>query len=371
MLDQPISRVTNLAFNVALAANLPKWQEFRAVFGDVSDLDNLPSFLRVEFAPDLAHGAGIARRLWALRTVPVLTFKPETASGPLVDKGVHNGPFGTERWYFINGILTNAEVAEWNADALSAMFGRPISVWYNASEGVIGDLIESAIGKSFENITEAVDANVEAFIHAICDDSVDRMILISHSQGTLITSVLLKMLEEWLKPPQLIGGAGAQKLSNERHIAKRLAGTEPKAEQPERSRRAEAYARKHLKPAHVARLECYCFATCCTSLTPVALTGQPPRHTPWLESYGNEFDLVARFGLLAPPHGIGSARIQGDRYRRDKAWGHFLNVHYLARLHRELQQGGPVGLTPFPENLLKKPRLFEYLNGQAPQTVYP
>jgi hypothetical protein len=106
-------------------------------------------------------------------------------------------------------------------------------------------------------------------------------------------------------------------------------------------------------------------------MTPIALTGEPPRHTPWLESYGNEYDLVARLGLLAPPHGIGSARIEGDRYRRDAFWGHLLNVHYLAPLQRELQAGITSDLKPFGQNLLETPRLFEYYAGKSPAPLYP
>jgi hypothetical protein len=48
-----------------------------------------------------------------------------------------------------------------------------------------------------------------------------------------------------------------------------------------------------------------------------------------LDIDGAERHLVARLGVLAPPHGIGSTRIQGDRYRCERAWGHLLNAHYL------------------------------------------
>jgi hypothetical protein len=273
----------------------------------------------------------------------------------------------------MNGILADATVAQQNAVALGTLVRRPITVWYNTTKGLVPDLVESAIGKSFERITEAADANIEAFVQVLCDNAIDRIIFISHSQGTIVTSVMLKTIQEWLAPPAILGGAGAQKLSRERYMARKLSGNAGAGEQPKRSRRAEAIARAQLQPAHLARLECYCFANCATSLTPVALTGQLPRHTPWLESYGNEFDLVARLGLLAPPHGIGGARIEGDRYRRDDSWGHLLNVHYLAALARELQRGGPgaVNLVGFPENLQPSPRFLEYIGGAAPPAAYP
>jgi len=37
--------------------------------------------------------------------------------------------------------------------------------------------------------------------------------------------------------------------------------------------------------------------------------------TPWIESYGNEKDVMARLGVLANVMGSGSVRIGGYRYR--------------------------------------------------------
>jgi len=93
----------------------------------------------------------------------------------------------------------------------------PISVCTTRVEGVIGDLIESASREeASENINRSCRRECRAFVHAICDDSVDRMILISHSQGTLITSVLPQDARRVVEASAIDRGAGAQKLSSER-----------------------------------------------------------------------------------------------------------------------------------------------------------
>jgi hypothetical protein len=373
--DHFLSRGVNLAFNVTQAAFLPHLRWDRAVFGDKSDYGNLPPGIGAEFPSDLASGSGVFSMFRALRTIPPLKLTGRRQSGPLQDQGLYAGKYGAERWFFMNGICADVQAAQSNASALSGMFQRPITVLYNVTEGLVPDLYESALNKGYDSLTDAAAGNMLAVVEALCDAAIERVVWISHSQGTIITSIMLKTLQEWLEPqlPQgakaVKSGAGAHKLSPERLSARRLAGKHGK--QPVAAKVAERRARECLRPEHIAKLECYCFANCSTSLTPIALTGTPPRHTPWLESFGNEFDLVARLGLLAPPHGIGSARIEGDRYRRDKFWGHLFNVHYLAPLERELSNGGSSALKPFGENLLETPRLFEYYAGKSPSPTYP
>jgi hypothetical protein len=83
-------------------------------------------------------------------------------------------------------------------------------------------------------------------------------------------------------------------------------------------------------------------------------------------------DSVERVVLVSHSQGIGSARIEGDRYRRDGTWGHLFNVHYLAPLQRELSQAPASSeLKPFRENLLRVPRLFGYYGGNTPRTPIP
>ena len=99
------------------------------------------------------------------------------------------------------------------------------------------------------------------------------------------------------------------------------------------------------------------------------------RALPRIESYGNEHDLVARLGMLAPdPHEC-DIQIVGPRFVHRGAWGHLLNAHYLididkAQRRRANRQNAPVGAAPYaliegtaPAGTI--PHLFRYLNGRG------
>jgi hypothetical protein len=222
-----------------------------------------------------------------------------------------------------------------------------------------------------ETVTESARANIDTFLAALCDPNIDRVVVIAHSQGTIVAAVLLKALQEALQGrPGVRSGPGAQRVSLERRIARKLMGTAPYA--VPHAPIAASRAKRQLTPRDVGKLELYCFANCATSMEPFVALGASPHHAPWIESYGNEHDLVAKLGLLAPPHGVGSSRIEGDRYRRNGAWGHLLNAHYLNPMMNDLDgaTSGGEKLVPFDSNLRKVPRLFEYARGSSPG-AYP
>jgi hypothetical protein len=99
---------------------------------------------------------------------------------------------------------------------------------------------------------------------------------------------------------------------------------------------------------------------------------QPDRTVPWIESFGNEFDIVARLGMFAPRSDQWHIEIDGPRYVRPRAWGHFLNEHYLVDIERQQKvrhrPGGDGGAAPYEllnaeQFLNHTPRLFNYING--------
>jgi hypothetical protein len=371
------ARLVNLAFNVGFATTLPGlpvWSQGRSILGNWSSRVAPPNGYTTEF--EELHGrAGLQTLVSAF--VPFASRVVEKrASGPLPVCGTSFGDRAGEKWFFINGICTDQRLALLNANTLAAIFGRPIIPLYNSTDSVFPDLFECAAGKGFDTITEAVSTNLMPLVKALCADEVQRVVLVGHSQGTIIGSIMIKWLDEILPPAQAVAaGAGAQTPSPERRAARRLAGKHARTDPNQAAaRRAEAYARKHgLTRGHIGKLEVYCFANCSTSMTPIAAVGAPLRHAPWIESYGNENDLVARLGVLAPPHGVGSARIDGDRYRCEGAWGHLLNAHYLNPMLPGLRAGNPAvgGLKPFPDNLLQVPRLWSYYAGAQPPWPYP
>jgi len=131
--------------------------------------------------------------------------------------------------------------------------------------------------------------------------------------------------------------------------------------------------------AELSKLELYCFATCANQMR----WFQPPAGgrgpVPWLEHFGNENDLVARLGLLAPEAAQQGIQIDGAHWIRPGAWGHLLDEHYLYPI--ELMQrpgrrrGGMGGAMPFRRpadgNRAAAPRLYSYINGGQPPPDAP
>jgi hypothetical protein len=119
----------------------------------------------------------------------------------------------------------------------------------------------------------------------------------------------------------------------------------------------------------LSKLEIYAFANCASLMGPIDRKAQAP----YIESYGNEFDALARLGVLAPATTAAAVRIGGERYVRRGAWGHLLNAHYLYPMEQEWRarrEGALLtGLRPLPGNRARQPRLFGYFDGSSPPAL--
>jgi len=282
----------------------------------------------------------------------------------------HNGNYTTfpkEAWIFVNGILTNDGVAHLNGALIADLFHRPLTIVQNSTGAVWADLVECAMGKQARRVTESVEKAFPVIYDALKSEK-ERVVVIAHSQGTIIMSVVLRLLAESLR-----AGGVATKTAGRGRRPRAIARYEPVVphDWPIRLQDFEPVTR-----AEVAKLEVYCFANCANTMTYVDDGARGAAPIPWIESFGNEYDLVARLGMLAPNPGQCGIRIDGPRYIRRDAWGHLLNDHYLAAIedaqragHR---RGGRGGASPY-ERLDRTvpvdaaPRLFGYINGGVPQ----
>ena len=276
----------------------------------------------------------------------------------------HEGSFTShprERWFFINGIMTNASVAHLNAAYLAFLFHRPITLIQNSTGGALEDLIECALDKAFGQTGEAATKAVPAIYDALKDPAKDRVVVVAHSQGTIIASVVLRFLSQLYprtdRPPAMLSAEPDAALAEDMPL-------DPRDFDP-------------LSDAEVAKLELYCFANCATRM-PYLNPDFLGRPRPWIESYGNEHDVVARLGVLAPNPAERSVHIDGPRYARPGAWGHLLNEHYLRGIEQAQRPGrkrGPAHESAEPFVLLDDaraadatvPRLYRYLNGGSPR----
>ena len=249
--------------------------------------------------------------------------------------------FPAEEWFFINGILTDPGMAAWNADYLALIFHRPFTIIQNATDGPVSDLLECADEKAFGMNGEPVDVGFPEVHRALKDATKDRIVIIAHSQGTLISAVmgrLLRLLYE--RVGELLSAAEqAEELALLRRAGVTLDPNEF----------------EDVTTAELERLEIYCLANCASEMRYVDRDAA----LPWIESLGNEHDLVARLGMLAPDRKAEEIAIDGPLWVQRSAWGHLLNAHYLRAI--DTAQGG--GSSPGPATTNAEP--YEHLGGPA------
>ena len=287
----------------------------------------------------------------------------------------HNGN-GTshprEAWFFVNGILTNDAIAQLNAAYLAYMFHRPITLVQNSTGGLVEDLAECALDKAFGATGEAATKAFPPIYDALKDPDKERVVVVAHSQGTIIAGVVLRFMRLLYARGKEQARARAQ-TGREPRLAR--AGAEPEDVAPD-DMPLDPTDFDALTDGEVAKLELYCFANCATQM-PYLNESFEGRPIPWIESFGNQFDIVARLGALAPHPVERGVMIQGPRYERKGAWGHLLNEHYLRGIERAQKDGrkrGPKRESTDPYVLINEvkhpdaevPRLFRYINGGSP-----
>ncbi len=269
----------------------------------------------------------------------------------LFQPGVANNPYAypEEAWIYINGIATNEALARINAEVIVSMFHRPLTLIQNATDSLAVDLVECVLGKAWNVHTEPA-SKAYPFIHrAIHSPDKKRVVVLCHSQGTIIMANVLRGLINAEYREVLEGAAKRARHTDGDH------GIHPMEDE-----------------RLLSKLEIYTFANAATVMAHAPFeTSVSGRRTPWLENFANEFDVVARNGVIAPrkkKHGI---FIDGGIYVKKGMWGHALNVHYLFGMRDHLQNPAQ-----YPSDYVlqesegvdapSRPRLYDYYGGQTP-----
>lgn len=182
-----------------------------------------------------------------------------------------------ENWYFINGIMTTREVAQVNAQMLSRMFDKVITVLHNPTYGFGKDIGECILGRTF-NRRSNVSFEAASIIAGSLRNEIPTKI-IGHSQGGIITSNLIEHLKDF-----------------------------------------------GLTQEQFQYLEVYTFA---------GAQDEMEDHAAHSEHFANEKDFVARIGIMRR-----DAHIAGPTYVRKSATGHLLNQHYLNAFRNGLYCNG-------------------------------
>ncbi len=320
-----------------------------------------------------------------------------------------------EHWFFINGICTNSDLAQLNARCLTALFHRPITLIQNATDGALLDLDECSLGKEWFQNTESATAAFPAIYDALKDPAKKRVVVVCHSQGTIIMAVVLRGLKalDWHRRRRSAGqdaAEGGRQLQVDGAIYAGQVPTRTGATSDALTASSVVVAptgrslvplgteggpadggqMSYVLQAEVPlnpddfepltddewdKLEIYCFANCANEMRyrrkPAA-----GKATPHIESFANEHDFVARLGMLAPDAAGKKIHIDGPFYVRPAARGHLLNADYLIPIAEHQQRGrkrGGSGLArpfalvngdPYPDQ--QTPRLFSYINGGSP-----
>lgn len=297
--------------------------------------------------------------------------------------------YSNERWFFLNGVATNEPVAALNSQLISAMFRRPVTVIHNQTDSLLLDLVQCAIGKSFkvnpyltmpQTMTEPDVKATVALLETLPDPAVQRVVLLAHSQGTIITANVLRALSHAFQALRNVPERGEAALDGLDFLGRLVL---PYLRPAQLDGMTQTAIDAHVT-ALIGKLEVYTFANCANVMSYILHVDVPGNdgtssHTiglPYIENFANQFDLVARLGVLSPLRSAPDSpiHIDGPLFLKTSldAWGHLLNQHYLFGIDDYL--AAPAGTVPDPYpyagNAIPppRPRLYGYFAGATPET---
>ncbi|KAL8947282.1 MAG: hypothetical protein Q9222_006419 [Ikaeria aurantiellina] len=193
-----------------------------------------------------------------------------------------------EQWIFINGICTGYSGLQENVDRIALLFGRNVLGIHNQSYGFLSDLMECLLQRCLSYDTLDVRIAYEYVKSYLTNPDVEKVVLIGHSQGGIIVSMVLDHLFPEL-PAEIMG-----------------------------------------------KLEVYTFGSAASHFhnPPVSssslLHPSASRDTiPHIEHYANEYDMVPRWGVLYAISSLLTNRYAGDVFVRMGATGHLFVPHYM------------------------------------------
>ncbi len=101
--------------------------------------------------------------------------------------------YANEAWFFVNGITTNIPMLKLNGEYLRDLFKRPFELIYNSTDGIVIDIVECLLGRTFDAPSKPCEYLTDRIGDAL-KSHYERVILICHSQGCIITSNVVENL---------------------------------------------------------------------------------------------------------------------------------------------------------------------------------
>ena len=125
-----------------------------------------------------------------------------------------------ESWIFINGCGAGNATLQRDVDCLAYVFGRRVIGIHNRTYGLMADTFECLVQRAFSYNTTDVRISYEYIKLAVCDPRISRIVLVGHSQGGIVISMVIDQLFNEL-PASLINkieiytfGSAASHFSN-------------------------------------------------------------------------------------------------------------------------------------------------------------
>src|SRR5512144_951077 len=99
--------------------------------------------------------------------------------------------------------MTNDSVAQLNAAYLASLFHRPLTLIQNSTDSLLIDLVECLLGRDWEfeqtfdwwDMTESAIKAFPPIYEALTNPQKKKVVVIAHSQGTLIMAYVLRLLK--------------------------------------------------------------------------------------------------------------------------------------------------------------------------------
>ena len=236
------------------------------------------------------------RRIWNTTMTVLIPFWPfmketcqeyEPSASQVFDPVVDD-----EVWIYINGICTTRDLNKGNCVKLNELFHRKVYSVHNPTHSMWYDLLECAMGKVglFGDLVpprRLLKKVLKHHLHQAKKDGKKKVVLIAHSQGTIITGRALEEMGEHGDPETTA-------------LMKEM-------------------------------LHVYLFANCANVM--------PVENVKYLENISNRKDVVAWLGEFFP---FPNFWVSNDHESIDKTptveipnhWGHLLNTHYLIPMRK-------------------------------------
>lgn len=99
-----------------------------------------------------------------------------------------------ERWIFVNGICAGTRWLQENLDMISTIFRRPVTGVHNRTYGLLFDLLECLVQRDFSYMTDDIRIAYNTLKETLLDEDVDKVVLMTHSQGGIIAAAAVDAL---------------------------------------------------------------------------------------------------------------------------------------------------------------------------------